>query len=151
MAGKGVLDKIDRRDGETYGSDVQMQGADISSGFPLNKLLFRERANRDVDNEAPTLQIQSDGPCQGRVRRTSYNNDLCPRAVGCSRCSSLLVICPSSPPYYERSSPHKSDHRSSHRSMLRDPSLSTVKVAEGEWRSEVFWCWRGRLYGIGKP
>lgn len=139
MSEKGELDKIDRGDGETYRSDVQMQGVDISSRFPLNKLLLRERADRDVDNETPTLQIQSDGPCQGRVRRTSDNNDLCPSAVGCSRCSSLLVICPSSPPYYECSSPHKSEHCSSHCPMLRDPSLSALEVAEWHWRHEVFW------------
>lgn len=93
MAEKGVLVETGGgREGVTYGCDVQMHRADIGPRFGSDKLFFRERADWDVDNEAPALQIQSEGPCQGRMKRTSHDNDLCPGAVGCSACSSLLVI-----------------------------------------------------------
>lgn len=57
MAGGRVLDKIAGVEGEAYGCDVQIQGVDIRPALGLDKLLFRERANWDIDNESPALQI----------------------------------------------------------------------------------------------
>ena len=64
-----------------YINKVKVEGKQVHARLFADVLFILCGAGDDIDDEAATLQIDSNGSGQGRRRRPSKDDDLCSRAT----------------------------------------------------------------------